>query len=203
MTRILSIALLVLVAACNPYDPDLGYEPFQCGDSEPRCPLGYTCVTFAGGEALCQKTDGEVPDAGGGGGGGGGLTCNDDGVLEPNNSLGQAFDTGIPNIRREFSVVGLAICPETDIDLFKFEVAASGTDAVVEIEYRPERGELLLDVLNMSGASISSGQPPDDAPGTLRVEIANLPTGIYYAQIKPTAGVQNNYDSLLIATTGP
>jgi hypothetical protein len=55
--------LLILAASCSPYDPSLPSRPFRCGDQEPRCPDGYTCVAQASGPMVCSK-DGEAPDAG-------------------------------------------------------------------------------------------------------------------------------------------
>jgi hypothetical protein len=50
------------LGACSPYDPSLPDEPFLCGDEEPRCPDGYTCVTGPADEMVCRK-NGVPPDA--------------------------------------------------------------------------------------------------------------------------------------------
>ena len=42
--RVALLALAVLAAGCNPYDPNLGAKPFLCGLTDPRCPEGYTPV---------------------------------------------------------------------------------------------------------------------------------------------------------------
>jgi hypothetical protein len=204
MTNFLRAALLagaaLAAAACNPYDPSLGYEPFQCGDTEPRCPLGYTCVTSADNTGVCQQTGAEEPD-----GGDVGSTCNDDQAVEPNDTIEQAYDTGIPDARSSFEVVGLAVCPSTDNDLFAFQVAANGTNVVVEIDFRGVRGELTLDVLNGSGTSIATGTAVEDdnTIDTLRAQVPNLPVGTFYVKIRGAMGVQNNYDRLSIVTTPP
>jgi hypothetical protein len=196
------LAALALATACNPYDPKLGYEPFQCGDSEPRCPLDYTCVTSADGTGVCQQTGVEMPDAGDETGDD---SCNDDQAVEPNNTVEQAFDTGIPDARASFEVVGLAICPSSDIDMFSFQVGANGTNAVAEITYRSVRGELHLDILNMSGTSIMSGTLVEDEEqtDTLRAQVANLPVGTFFVRIQGADDVQNNYDRLSLVTTPP
>jgi len=58
---------LVALAACTPYDPSLPPTPFLCGDQEPRCPEGYTCVTDRNDRMVCLADnlahDAGVPDA--------------------------------------------------------------------------------------------------------------------------------------------
>jgi hypothetical protein len=52
-----------LCAACTPYDPTLGPEPFFCGSAEPKCPDGYACTQPAGsGSAVCAR---QAPSGGG------------------------------------------------------------------------------------------------------------------------------------------
>jgi hypothetical protein len=54
---------LFALAACTPYDPSLPPTPFLCGDQEPRCPEGYTCVTERDARMVC-RADSLVSDAG-------------------------------------------------------------------------------------------------------------------------------------------
>jgi hypothetical protein len=58
---------LIALAACTPYDPSLPPTPFLCGDQEPRCPEGYTCVTDRNDRMVCLVDnlahDAGVPDA--------------------------------------------------------------------------------------------------------------------------------------------
>lgn len=64
MTRLIALGLgLVALAACSPYDPSLPPAPFLCGDQEPRCPDGYTCVADRDGKRVCRAGD-AAPDAG-------------------------------------------------------------------------------------------------------------------------------------------
>src|SRR5438128_2596672 len=60
--------LVLLAAACSPYDPNLPPEPFLCGTSEPKCPDGYTCQT-QGTQLVCTTTSPTNPDGGSGDGG--------------------------------------------------------------------------------------------------------------------------------------
>jgi hypothetical protein len=61
--------LVLLVAACSPYDPNLPAQPFLCGPSEPKCPDGYTCQTV-GTQLVCTTTAPGNPDGGNTGDGG-------------------------------------------------------------------------------------------------------------------------------------
>lgn len=50
-----SVMLVVAVAACTPYEPDLGNTPFFCGNTDPSCPDGYTCQMTGAGSGVCTK----------------------------------------------------------------------------------------------------------------------------------------------------
>lgn len=66
MYRSVSALLLIgSLAACSPYDPDLGPEPFLCAATEPRCPDGYACVVTTAGKSVCSNgsTAGSGADA--------------------------------------------------------------------------------------------------------------------------------------------
>jgi hypothetical protein len=202
MRTLPALAFGGLLASCNAYQPDLGYEPFRCGDIEPRCPLDYTCVTFTEGDAICQKTGVEAPDAGNEDAAS--FSCYDDREVEPNDSLAQAFETGIPERADSFTLSGLSICPVGDEDVFRFEVLASGTNVSVDVSFRPSQGALELDLLNQSGTSIASGAAPAGNPNVLRAAVSDLAVGAYYVQVRGAGNaVQNNYDSLDIVTTPP
>jgi hypothetical protein len=196
--------LALVLASCNPYNPDLGFEPFQCGDSEPRCPLGYTCKVYDEGE-ICQKSDGDLPDGGAGDGDGGSsnFQCNDDTSVEPNDEMLNSFDSGIPDVRTTFALVGLAICPPSDVDLYKFEVTQTGMNVRAEIDVQADGGSLVLDILNMSGTTIASGSAISGTPNTLRAEVPNLASGTYYVKIGSGGAGENNYERIEINTSGP
>ncbi|HEY0194409.1 MAG TPA: hypothetical protein VGC42_25025 [Kofleriaceae bacterium] len=61
MLIVATFAALAL-AACSPYDPSLPHRPFLCGDTAPRCPDGYTCITD-GDRMVCSDQPAEF-DAG-------------------------------------------------------------------------------------------------------------------------------------------
>ena len=88
-----SLAFAAL-AACNPYSPDLGQQPFKCGSMSPQCPGGYECVA-----GFCESTGGDdQPDAHTGPPDG---ACAD--LAEPNNMINTAYPSpvwvGMPSIQ--------------------------------------------------------------------------------------------------------
>jgi len=187
-------ALGSLATGCNTYDPDLGSVPFRCGTDEPRCPLGYTCVTYSADEELCERTSGgEAPDAGSQVDGGGGFTCADDGELEPNNTMEEPTDTLIPTQHDSYKLVSLSICPDTDVDVFLFKVDISGKNLRADLSYMSARGQLVLEVLNDAGDVIKSGSAVDGMPDLVRAEVPNMPLGNYFVQVRAPAGIENNY----------
>lgn len=183
------------LAACNSYDPDLGAVPFRCGTDEPRCPLGYTCVSYSGDEELCEKTgaDEEGSDAGQPADAGGDFTCADDGELEPNNNMGEATNTLIPSQHDTYKLVSLSICPDTDLDIFRFEVDVSGKNLRADLSSQATRGQLILEVLEDGGTVIRSAEPVSGMPDLIRAEVPNMPQGTYFVQVRAPADVENNY----------
>ena len=185
------------LAACNSYDPDLGAVPFRCGVDEPRCPLGYTCVSYSGDEELCEKTggegDGDDADAGPQPDGGGGFTCADDGELEPNNAIAEATNTFIPTQHDTYKLVSLSVCPDTDVDVFRFEVDVSGKNLRADLSYQAARGQLILEVLNEGAEVIRTGAAVPGMADLVRAEVPNMPQGTYFVQLRAPAGIENNY----------
>jgi len=187
-------ALGSLAAGCNTYNPDLGSVPFRCGTDEPRCPLGYTCVTYSADEELCEQTSGgEAPDAGSQVDGGGGFTCADDGELEPNDNMDEPTDTLIPTQHDNYKLVSLSICPDTDVDVFLFGVDINGKNLRADLTYMSARGQLVLEVLNDGGDVIKSGAAVAGMPDLVRAEVPNMPLGTYFVQVRAPAGIENNY----------
>jgi hypothetical protein len=202
---LMGAGLMTLIPGCNPYNPDLGSEPFRCGTDEPRCPDGYFCDERSETEHVCV-TDGTIipdrpdamilpPDAST-------FICNNDLALEPNNSITQPTITPIPELRDDYPIGNLAICPTTDVDIFRFRIDQTGKSIRVDLMFSAAKGSLLLDILNSSGVSIRSGTAVDGDPNLVRAVTDNVPADVYYARVQATPGVENNY-SLHIITTAP
>jgi hypothetical protein len=189
MRTLLVTCALLAAAGCNTYNPDLGQSPFLCGTSEPRCPRDYTCVTYADND-ICENLNLVEVD---GGGDGGDLECADDSEIEPNDSIELATNTFIPSMHDSYRLVGLSICPDTDEDFFMFQIDVAATNLRVDLTYQSSRGQLLFSVLNSAQMSIGEGMAVPGMPDILRASIANMPTGMYYVQVRAPVGFTNNY----------
>lgn len=189
-----------LIAACSPYDPDLGASPFLCGKEEPKCPDGYTCNGTA-----CVN---------GSGGGSGqvdapktsGFQCDDDSATEgpsKNDSTGTAWQTPVATNKTTFPLAGLAICPAGDKDNYSVTIVTEGQNLQADITYQDDGAPLQVIILNSSGSPISSSSPNGADMATTKVP--NLPTGTYYVQVAVAPGttlVENNY-KITFTVTGP
>ena len=180
---------LLFLLACNPYDPDLGDHPFRCGSTEPRCPDGYACNEDTD---VCERgeptPDAAVTD-------GTPLSCNDDSSIEPNDTTSQAFTTPIPDSKTCVEMISLAICPDSDKDLYRFRIdpgTPPRNNMKTVVETNVSAGQLTLRVLNGSGNAIGSGLPVDTAH--IEVVINNLAAGDYYVEVSAPTGVENNYN---------
>jgi hypothetical protein len=47
------LVTIVTLGACTSYDPQLGPTPFFCGNTDPKCPDGYTCMMNSNGSGVC------------------------------------------------------------------------------------------------------------------------------------------------------
>jgi len=201
--RLFILAALAL-AACSPYDPDLGPVPFLCGSAEPRCPDGYFCQPASGsggGEYCVAPNGGGIPiDARNG-------NCADDSQLEPNDTIQQAFVTPIDSggTKKTLTFAGLAICPAGDKDTYSITISQANENLEVLIEYEAAGAMLQGSILNSGGVPIANASPVSGMTGVIRAYTPNLPVGTYYAQAYgPNSGTltMNNY-KLTINVTGP
>jgi len=189
---LLALAGGAFLAACSPYDPNLGPTPFRCGMSDPKCPDGYACNA----QNVCEESGSSgSPDAGGN------FQCADDHTIEPDNTTSEATPTPIPDANTCVSLVGLAICPDTDLDVFRFRIDDVNTKNVeARVHTDLSIGALQLKVLNSAGAVIGNGQPVDAS--TVTIQLQHLAAGTYFVQVSSAAGVENNY-ALQILTCAP
>lgn len=200
-TLLLLLVLASSIAACTPYDPDLGDSPFTCGpaDQDPRCPDGYTCqINAADQKEYCLREGGMVPvDANN-------LNCADDSSLEPNDTIAQAFQTPVATTKNMLAFAGLAICPAGDKDNYSITITTANQNLEVLIEYDPNGADLQGSILNAGGTPIANASPVTGMAGQRRAYTPNLPTGVYYAAVfGPTMGITTNNYKMTITVTGP
>ncbi len=187
---VLALAVTALLVACNSYNPDLGNAPFRCNETSPRCPDDYVCVNYDNGREVCEE------DGDGGGdvdAGGGNVTCNDDSEIEPNNDTTSPTNTTIPLQELTYSLVGLAICPATDVDVFRFSTDVRDRNLKAEISFDESVTTLQLEVLNNTGTTIRMGTPVSGSPGVVRAEVRSLPLGDYFVSVRSSNATENNY----------
>ena len=190
-----SLAALALAAGCDPYDPDLGPTPFECGGDTNVCPDGYTCNTDID---VCEKTGtGATIDAPA-------FTCENDRSLEPNDMPNNAYITPIPNARPDYALFGLAICPATDTDHFRFGVNAAGTNLEATVVGLSSRASLVVELLNTNGTTITTGAPVDGSPQQVKIELSNrLAVGDYFIRVRSADDTENNYNITIKTCTDP
>ncbi len=201
MTRIASVrrllpavALSLWAAACNPYDPNLPNTPFRCGMSDPVCPDGYTCNSAG----VCIAGDDIRPDASTA------FVCADDGSLEPNNAPNRAFVTPIPSASLNYSLLGLAVCPEGDLDHFQFGVTTNGINLEAQVVSVAGRPPLQLNLLAPNGMVIATGLSDAGTPQKVKLDVPNrLAVGTYVIQVKSPDMTENNYDIAIKTCTTP
>lgn len=203
MTRthlLLSAFVLVAVAACNPYDPDLGDVPFKCGASEPFCPEGYSCMEYSDTNRLCERDDGgggdvDAPSST--------FQCANDASIEPNNEVQSAFVTPIPSMP-SYSLIGLAICPAGDKDHYRFDINVNGLNFEAQVSGVANRTPLSLKVLTNQGQLVASGASVAGTPSVVRIEVPNrLAVGTYIVQVESPDLTENNYDLTLKVCSTP
>jgi len=174
------------IAACSPYDPELGLTPYLCGDQEPRCPGGYRCVDDGVSPPVCVDNDGTPPpspDAAG-------FPCAMDGTLEPNDSINQASQTDV-GTGAQMRVYGpISTCPEGDKDYFQINVTTTNKGISVITRWdsgTPVTCSILLATGNLLANCTAMGFTAERACAT------NLPVGPYYVYAYSAGGVRSNY----------
>jgi hypothetical protein len=195
-SRVLFLSCLgaLMLAACSPFDPDLGNAPYLCAGQEPRCPESYMCLDDGAGRAVCVQPGGILPDAGPDGPPGG-FECAPDGMLEPNNAIGEAYqtDVGINAPSRAFGPI--SVCPEGDRDHYQINLVAANKG--IEVITRWETGmPVTCAILNQAGTSVNNCTAMGQ--NARRACVANLttpgsPSGIFYAVAFSPMSHRNNY----------
>lgn len=195
--RPFSLLLFATLAACSPYSPDLGNQPFRCTVDDPSCPSGYTCMETMPSVMACVSDNGAMVDSGGPG-----FPCADDSAVEGgarNDTVQNAYQTPVDTQRMDLTLAGLAICPEGDKDNYAVTISP-GANKGIDITVSWDSGQpISLSLLNAGGASLVNGTAAGDK--MLRACAKNLPPGTYYASVFATGMTKNNYRLALKATT--
>jgi hypothetical protein len=124
--------------------------------------------------------------------------CNNDSAFEPNGTIQTAFQTPVAATQLSVVYASLAICPTTDVDVFKVNTTVTTQNLETLITYGT--GDPLdASILNSGGVPIANAAA--NGANSLRAYVANLPVGSYYVRVATTAG-ENNYQ-LTINVTGP
>ena len=193
MRRLAPICLLAALAlACNPYDPDLGDQPFRCGTDEPRCPDGYVAVDESVVRCICQRAA-DAPD-----GGPGDYQCDGDPFEIPTPNDSRQFATFVDfqtNMERDF--VNLAICPRDDLDFYSMNIARVGSVLVVRVIFDTARSSPRIDIVDDGGNSLrpTRGNPQ---VGVITAQLTTRFPGFHFVSIE--ADVEVNYDLTLSVT---
>jgi hypothetical protein len=180
-------SLLLLIAACSPYDPDLGPAPYLCSAVSPDCPEGYTCQST--GQAapkdmacLPEGGGGELPD-----GGQQGFQCLED-TFGQNDTTAGAFPTPVAATNQMFAAL-TSLCPAGDKDNYSITIS---TPATIRVSTTWESGSAVgVQVLNAGGTPIGNGGPKGTNENCLCLK--DLPQATYFAAVSAAATVQNNY----------
>ena len=173
------------VAACSPFDPDLGAAPYLCSADSPLCPEGYTCQTTgqaAPMDMACLAAGGSLPD-----GGTSGFQCLDD-TFGQNDTIAGAFVTPVAGQNQMFAAL-TSLCPEADKDTYAITVSSPTT---LKVSTTWESGmPINVSILNAGGTSIGNGVPKGTNGNC--VCLKDLPQATYYASVFAGAQVKNNY----------
>lgn len=180
---------LALLAACTPYQPELGTAPYLCGDVEPRCPQSYECVEDEDQVEVCVR--GELPPDRP-------IHCADDTALEPNDTIATAASVPAGS---SFTISELSICPAGERDTF--EVALSdGQSIEVIATFARDAQPLDGSILNLAGVPIARATPRGEPPTSLRAVATGLTGGRYFVQIFGINDSKGSYD-LAVKISGP
>lgn len=172
--------MLVAGQGCTPFDPEIPNGSFRCGPDN-ACPSGHTCVS-----GQCASAGGgDRPDGGTNSG------CQSEGApLEPNDTLANAFVTPVARTMNTFELADVAVCPASDIDMYKVDVAVNNTNLVVEVTFSPSGPALSMEVQTSNGTVITRGQVIE---GGLRATVPNLAQGFYYVSVSASGPTGNGY----------
>jgi hypothetical protein len=173
------------LAACSPYSPSLGNQPFSCGSDDPPCPDGYDCMTGACVQSGASAVAG--PDAG--------MSGCPDKTIEPNNSYSSPFPTPVASQLKTFKLTGVAICPAGDIDVYALTTTGMQT-LTASVTYDSAGPALDMQLLDSNGMTMKNGT---GTANTISASVADLPASTtYYVFVQAGSPSDTNGYSLEI-----
>lgn len=167
--------VIVMLAACHRTFVDDGELGGPCLP-DGTCADGLTCVAdmCRGGQSVTdapRDTPGTPPaDA----------LCTDN--SEPNESLGTATVTTVDGVKN-LAYIALAICPATDIDVFRVSIGTANEALEAIVDYQNASSGIFMSILNSGGVAIANATATAQ-PKRLRAYAPNLPVGTYYVQVR-------------------
>jgi hypothetical protein len=193
-------AVAAAIAACTPFDPNLGTTPFLCGPQNPPCPSGFTCEDQDG-QMVCAggKTSGSGSDAGG-------FKCADNGQFDPGPTIASAFQTPVGSGRAAITYGPVALCPGGSVQTYGVDITEEGQTLNATITYQADGDPLNVLLLNSSGATVATGTASSN-PDTMTASVPAEPVGAAFVQVigpatPGSADGENNY-LLGISVAGP
>lgn len=194
------LLVVLSVAGCDPFDPDLGDEPFRCGE-DGACPDGYSCSvdTDRSPSEVCVADGAEPMDSGDGDGD---ATLCADADLEPNDSASRAVITAVPDSSLQYERADLAVCPPGDTDLYRFRVAVANQNVRAQVTTDRSFGELSVAITSEQGTTLATGSY-NPSNTIVTVELPNAAIDAYLLRVTgATADIENAYD-VALTLTGP
>jgi hypothetical protein len=125
----------------------------------------------------------------------GSFQCANDSSIEPNDMPQSAFITPLP-FQQSYTLVGLAICPSTDVDHYRISVDAN-FNFEATVQSVAGRNPLAVALVDASGDVIVDGATVvGGMPNVVRLEAvaALISPGTYYVRVRSADGTENNYD---------
>jgi hypothetical protein len=187
------VGAAALLAACSPYNPDLGNAPYLCAMAEPFCPEGYFCQTTtepAPRDRICVSEGGLMPDSMQTG-----FPCANDSNLEGgsrNDTPMTAYQTPVDTQRLDMTLADLALCPAGDKDHYAVTLSAANAMKAIEVIVSWDSGQpISMSLLNAGGTALVNGTANGEK--SLRACAPNLPAATYHGAVFATGQTQNNY----------
>jgi len=175
------LLLILALAACNPYDPQLGDRPFLCGSDEPRCPDGYVAVDLELDRCECRR-GGTVAD-------GGVYQCTTD-PNEPNETISSATETTV-GTNMQYMAPNAAICRvagSDDVDVYHLMAPRAGTLITVDVAFFDDTRVPTIDLLDSGGVSVARGMPSPEPRDIVATFTAPTPAS-YFAKVSAAQDV--------------